>query len=380
MLNNQKIYFGIIGLLLLSACSKLTKATDFITQPTAREVYARNFKSDSLPYIFWNMAFKEALQDSLHINSPYQETGKFNAKINPVYAYELHLQHGRTYDFSVVTDSLNPLVFIDLYEKTSDSISPYKLEEHAAYEKSTLNFSPKRSASYKVVFQPQLKATSRFTINISSRPGYSFPVAGISSKAIQSYWGTSRDGGRRSHEGIDIFAARGTPVLASVDGYVSRTGDRGLGGKQVWLRDGLFGNSLYYAHLDSIIATNGKRVKIGDTLGLVGNTGNARTTPPHLHFGIYSRGSGAIDPLPFVKEEPKIETARSALDFNERYLIKSVRANLRSSASAKSEQLGSLTRLDTVNLLGRSADWLHVETSGAKRAFVHKSLVTPLEL
>ena len=84
MLNNQKIYFGIIGLLLLSACSKLTKATDFITQPTAREVYARNFKSDSLPYIFWNMAFKEALQDSLHINSPYQETGKFNAKINPV--------------------------------------------------------------------------------------------------------------------------------------------------------------------------------------------------------------------------------------------------------------------------------------------------------
>ncbi|MFD2825189.1 peptidoglycan DD-metalloendopeptidase family protein [Leeuwenhoekiella polynyae] len=378
MLNNQKVYFGLIGLLLFASCSKLTKATDFITQPTAREVYARNFESDSLPYIFWNMAFKEALQDSLHVNSPYQEMGIFNPKINPVYAYELYLERGRNYDFSVLTDTINPLVFIDLYEKTSDSISPFKLEEQAAYEQSTLNFSPKKSAIFKVVFQPQLNAASNFTLTISSTPGYSFPVAGISSKAIQSYWGAPRDGGKRSHEGVDIFASRGTPVLASVAGKVSRTGNLGLGGKQVWLRDGLLGNSLYYAHLDSIIVTNGQRVKIGDTLGLVGNTGNARTTPPHLHFGVYSRGSGAINPLPFVKEEAKLADNQKASEIYNRYLVKSVRANLRSSASAKSQQIGSLTRLDTVNLLGETADWLHVETSTAKRAFVHKSLVTPL--
>ena len=159
---------------------------------------------------------------------------------------------------------------------------------------------------------------------------------------------------------------------------MSRTGNRGLGGKQVWLRDGLFGNSLYYAHLDSIIATNGQRVKIGDTLGLVGNTGNARTTPPHLHFGVYSHGSGAINPLPFLKEEPQLVADQEASEFYNSYLVKSVRANLRSSASAKSEQIGSLTRMDTVNLLGKTADWLHIETSGAKRAFVHKSLMTPL--
>jgi hypothetical protein len=57
--------------------------------------------------------------------------------------------------------------------------------------------------------------------------------------------------------------------------------------------------SLYYAHLDEQLVSQGDRVAEGDTIGLVGNTGNARTTPPHLHFGIYAAG-GAINPLPFV--------------------------------------------------------------------------------
>ena len=72
-----------------------------------------------------------------------------------------------------------------------------------------------------------------------------------------------------------------------------------LGGKVVWLRT-TGGASLYYAHLDSQLVRPGDRVAVGDTLGLVGNTGNARTTPPHLHFGIYSRGPK--DPLPYVRE------------------------------------------------------------------------------
>jgi peptidoglycan LD-endopeptidase LytH len=46
----------------------------------------------------------------------------------------------------------------------------------------------------------------------------------------------------------------------------------------------------------------GQDVRAGDTIGLIGNTGNARNTPPHLHFGIYS-SSGPIDPLPFVKRD-----------------------------------------------------------------------------
>ncbi len=133
--------------------------------------------------------------------------------------------------------------------------------------------------------QPEIGATSDFSLKVYKEPVYTFPVADKGNAAVQSFWGAARDGGRRSHEGIDIFAPRGTPVVAAVEGHVSSTGNRGLGGKQVWLRDSERGNSLYYAHLDSIIARPGMRVSPGDTLGLVGNTGNARTTPPTCTLG-----------------------------------------------------------------------------------------------
>jgi len=363
---------------MITGCNKLTQVTDVITQPTAREVYARNFDTDSLPYLNWNRAFARALQDSLEVELPYAEQGVFNADNLPVYAYNLKLELGRNYHFQIQTDSLNPLVFIDLYEKTSDSIRPYKLLEQADYKTASLNFSPKKAGDYKLVIQPQLGATSDFTMSFGSDPAYAFPVAGLSSKAIKSFWGAARDGGSRSHEGVDIFASRGTPVVAGVAGYISSTGNRGLGGKQVWLRDGLFGSSLYYAHLDSIIASPGQRVKVGDTLGLVGNTGNARTTPPHLHFGIYRRGSGAINPFPFIEEAAFPEITETSTEIPAKVIVNASQANLRLGPSAKTQKNGSLSRRDTIWVLGRNADWLHIKTSENQRAFLHESLVQAL--
>jgi hypothetical protein len=98
---------------------------------------------------------------------------------------------------------------------------------------------------------------------------------------IGSRFGAPRDAGARSHHGIDIFARRGTPVVAAATGVVNRVNVTDIGGKVVWVRD-VLGNSLYYAHLDSQAVSSGMRVNVGDTLGFVGNTGNARTTPPHL--------------------------------------------------------------------------------------------------
>lgn len=75
--------------------------------------------------------------------------------------------------------------------------------------------------------------------------------------------------------------------------------------------------SLYYAHLDSQIAVEGQRVKTGDVIGLVGNTGNAQFTVPHLHFGVYTN-NGAVDPLYFVKNDykdpPKLSVSLSNLN------------------------------------------------------------------
>src|SRR5690606_27574329 len=126
-------------------------------------------------------------------------------------------------------------------------------------------------------------------------------------------------------------------VVAVTDGTVSFTGERGLGGKQVWLRAGLFGNSIYYAHLDSVAVTSGIRVKTGDTLGFVGNTGNARTTPPHLHFGIY-KSRGAVNPLPFVYNSPKLNAKNFPAAFGQAELrVKPSKANMRVSPDTKSD-------------------------------------------
>lgn len=131
-----------------------------------------------------------------------------------------------------------------------------------------------------------------------------FPVAGRKSR-IASFWGAIRDGGARKHEGIDIFAPRKTPVLAVRDGIITTTGNGGRGGKYIWLKASGDKFNYYYAHLDKQYVKPGQKVKAGQVIGTVGNTGNARFTPAHLHFGMYSR-AGAVDPLPYVKNLPKL--------------------------------------------------------------------------
>ena len=69
------------------------------------------------------------------------------------------------------------------------------------------------------------------------------------------------------------------------------------------------GQHLYYAHLDRQLVQPGQHVRPGDTLGLVGNTGNARTTVPHLHFGIYQSGRGAVDPWPYLHRADPVPAA-----------------------------------------------------------------------
>ena len=125
------------------------------------------------------------------------------------------------------------------------------------------------------------------------------PVAGVRPGQLADTWGGPRSGGRR-HEGIDIFARRGTPVLSATEGIVLSVGTNPLGGRVVWVL-GPGGQRHYYAHLDRYGDVHaGVRVLPGTIVGYVGNTGNAATTPPHLHYGIYTV-DGPIDPYPFLR-------------------------------------------------------------------------------
>ena len=125
------------------------------------------------------------------------------------------------------------------------------------------------------------------------------PVQGVNPARVTDTWGGARSGGRR-HEGVDIFAPRGTPVLSATEGIVTRVGTNNLGGQVVWVL-GPAGQRHYYAHLDSYADIGaGDRVQVGTVLGAVGNTGNARGTPPHLHYGVYGR-EGAFNPYPLLR-------------------------------------------------------------------------------
>lgn len=126
------------------------------------------------------------------------------------------------------------------------------------------------------------------------------PVQGVRARQIADTFGAAR-GSDRTHQGVDIFAKRGTPVVSATRGVVVSVRDGGLGGKQVWVL-GPGRERHYYAHLDGWAddLSTGQVVQPGDVLGYVGTTGNAQGTPPHLHYGIYGE-QGAYDPLPLFK-------------------------------------------------------------------------------
>jgi murein DD-endopeptidase MepM/ murein hydrolase activator NlpD len=126
------------------------------------------------------------------------------------------------------------------------------------------------------------------------------PVDGIAAKRIADTWGGARSGGRH-HQGVDIFARRGTVVRSTTPGLVLRIADFGIGGKHVWIL-GPAGERHYYAHLDDWAPglVRGERVEAGTPLGVVGDTGNAKGTPPHLHYGIYDL-HGAHNPWPLLQ-------------------------------------------------------------------------------
>lgn len=127
------------------------------------------------------------------------------------------------------------------------------------------------------------------------------PVDGVAVARIADTFGAPR-GRDRTHQGVDIFAPRGTSIRSSTRGIVSAVRDGGLGGRQVWVL-GPAGERHYYAHMQDWapgLQAN-QVVHAGSLLGYVGDTGNAKGTPPHLHYGIYG-SNGAYDPLPLMRD------------------------------------------------------------------------------
>lgn len=279
------------------------------TPATPREAYVQSLRRAGLDSSglgrAWLAAGENALASPVAISLPFREAGYFAAGEAEAIAYRLAARRGQRIVVEIgATTRTGGRLFADLYTVTDTGGSAANARGGSRVERvtsladsaSVLTYEPERDGALVLRLQPELLVAVRYTLILRAEPTLAFPVAGKGIRAVQSVFGAERDGGRRSHEGVDIFAPRGTPALAAAQGVVGPNRANNLGGNVVWIANLDDGAGLYYAHLDTQLVRPGERVEPGDTVGLVGNTGNARTTVPQLHFGVYLAGEGAVNP------------------------------------------------------------------------------------
>lgn len=323
----------------------------------------------------WVKAKDRPFEEEIEVQLPYQE-GFMISDLKPdAHGYRFKAKRGQKVlvDVSLISADTTR-VFIDLFRVESDSLSIYK-QVASADSTLQLGFEPRRTAEYILRLQPELLRGGQFTITIETVPTLDFPVAGKNKTAIQSVFGDPRDGGKREHHGVDIFARRHTPIIAPVEARVRFVGTRGIGGEVVWLRDMKRGTSLYFAHLQEFKVKRGDKVQPGDTIGTVGNSGNARTTAPHLHFGIYK--NGPVDPYPFIVPDHKraeLFSPDTALIGKNLTLEKSLL--LKSKMSKSSSPIDTLKVDQTIQIVAVNHNYVRVEKPDGTFGFLEKVEIT----
>ncbi|MDQ4141118.1 MAG: M23 family metallopeptidase [Bacteroidota bacterium] len=353
---------------------------------TPYERYAQSLRMAKLHQsglgLDWLEAGNKVLQDSLLLPIPFEETGYFRAEKPTAFSYNFKAREGESIHIKAQSKSREDVrLFLDLFEVENGRPRKVKHLESADTTTLQINYRVKEDLTYLVRLQPELLRSGSYTISIISQPSLGFPVQGKGNSAIQSVWGDARDNGARRHEGIDIFAPRGTPAVAATKGTITRVDETPIGGKVVWLSDDLANQHLYYAHLDTQLVQAGQQVVPGQVLGLVGNTGNARTTVPHLHFGIYRFGRGAVDPYPFVYTPT--QTALP-LQVNEAQLGKWARTNkkevnVRLSPDKKAILLTTLGQNAALQIIGGTANWYRVVLPTGMEGYIQASYIESLQ-
>ncbi|GGK66985.1 hypothetical protein GCM10011405_13680 [Rufibacter glacialis] len=376
----------VLGLFLLTACSPQNTLKGVFEKKTPYEKYQAGLKEAKLDQTAlgqqWLAAGERALQQAVPVSLPFKETGYFPAEKPMAASYRFTVKQGQKVAVKVETQGQQvPQVFIDLFEADPTQASVPKQVAYADTTAQSLEYEVEEELPHLVRLQPELLRSGQYTVTIETMPILAFPVQGKDSRAVQSYWGAERDAGARRHEGIDIFAARNTPVVAAVEGVVTRVNETPIGGKVVWLSDLKRQQSLYYAHLDSQLVQPGQRVSVGDTLGLMGNTGNARTTAPHLHFGIYRFGQGAVDPFPYVHQS---RTKPASLQADEKRFgdwVRVAKANttLREAPASSATPILTLSKHVPLQVLAGSANWYRVMLPNGQQGYLAASLVENLE-
>jgi murein DD-endopeptidase MepM/ murein hydrolase activator NlpD len=375
-----------VGLMALAALGACTDAGP-LESPLTFERYSKQLETTGMGRTLlgraWLDAAQRALVDPTSVELPYAQWGGFLAHSPSA----LGLAFAGFEDQVLALELTRPeqrapgtgegRIYVELFrvEGRGDRVRHVRLAGAPA-DSAAFQFRLPQRATYIVRLQPELATDALYHLTLELDAALPFPISGLRDDSVGSFFGAPRDGGARGHEGIDIFAPRLTPVLAVADGRATPRQNR-LGGKTVWLNTP--GKSYYYAHLERAAVRGGQRVRAGDVLGYVGNSGNAIATLPHLHFGIYDWGKGAVDPLPLLRSQ------RFGGDAGEHRRLEPYYAattggplNLRRAPSRASPIVEQLRRATIVHATGASGDWLRVRLPHRQIGWIHSEYHSPL--
>ncbi len=375
MLGTRNIFMISMVWVLLGGCTE-EKVPERFYPRSDHEAYWYSLKQANLLNTAlgreWQKAAKDPFDNEIEIELPFQEAFMIDDREPIGLGYEFDVRRGQKIlaEVGIISEDTS-MIFIDLFRVEDDSLG---LHRHVASADSTLmlGFEPRRDGKYLLRIQPELLMGGDFRLKISKVPSLEFPVTGRNESAIQSFFGDPRDGGRREHHGVDIFARRHTPIIAPSPGYVRFVGERGLGGNVVWIYDSDRRYSLYFAHLEKQLVERYTYVETGDTIGTVGNSGNARTTPPHLHFGIYQ--NGPVDPYYFIVDEIKeTNVPEIEIELLRKEMIASKQIPLKSHMNSEGVIVDTIEISEYVNILAVNHDYLRVKTEDGEMGFIGKS-------
>ncbi|MDE2996754.1 MAG: M23 family metallopeptidase [Bacteroidota bacterium] len=364
----------LLALLLTGCGEQLENLRERYRPDSPRDAYVHALQTTGIDQSriaqLWLAEGAAVLEVPVEPTLPYVEEGRLITTDIMALGYRLSLTRGQ--QLIVEADTQDGfLIFADLYEPMDEQGLPLR-RVTSADSTGYLEWDVRRTKDYLLRIQPEILSEGAYRLSIRTDASLVFPVSGHTSSSVQSFFGDVRDGGRRDHHGVDIFAPRGTPVVAVREGTVRSVRTTGRGGKQVWLRD-VAGHNYYYAHLEEQLVREQQKVVPGDTLGLVGNSGNAISTPPHLHFGIYQRGPH--DPWPYV-HSPSTRPSRVAVDrdrFGQWRSVYGPGISIRSAPTRRAETQYELADATSLHIIGGTANWYHVRLDNGQSGYVPSS-------
>ncbi len=326
----------------------------------------------SVHYRAWVSEGRRALRSGLSIRPSFREIVEFDRADATAIGYRLELRRGQRLRVQLDRQSFDGRLFAELFEEIGSNDPIYRVVHSADERTREFSFEAHTDGVHVLRVQPELLRGGAIAITLTTAAGLTFPVLGKSSRAIGSFFGDPRDGGARDHEGIDIFAPRGTPVRAVADGVISDVGNTRLGGLVVWQYDAKRDVHYYYAHLTTQEVHAGQRVSAGTTVGTVGNTGNARTTPPHLHFAVYRPGRVAIDPVPYIFDAPGDPVSPVLVDLTRlgSWTETARSSTLHASPARDARILAEVPRGARVRVMSGVGEWHRIQLEDGRRGFM----------